>query len=286
MNNFMNEKPNLKSKKKEEENKKNNNIDDYASEIDREIGNVNRATFSINYLPRDFEKSKEEKERRIANYANLKLTSGQFFSANYKLRSILNNAICNVSLFHPRWKKLTMLVTEIGLMSLVISILLTLDESARLSNLIKIGYLFGYALAASTFSNLCMYFIALFFQFPQDLARRLYKLVLFNGQLIVLREWDEIAHKQGLRAIPGIIFCVIFWIISLYIVLGFTAVWHDQKFEFLVSFGFAFVLNFFVMEIIVEGIIAIFYIGRKKYNCIKRFGAELNRLRNFRCLSP
>ena len=286
MNNFLNEKPNLKSKKKEEENKKNNNIDDYASEIDREIGNVNRATFSINYLPKDFEKSKEEKERRIANYANLKLTSGQFFSANYKLRSILNNAICNVSLFHPRWKKLTMLVTEIGLMVLVISILLTLDESARLSNLIKIGYMFGYALAASTFSNLCMYFIALFFQFPQDLARRLYKLVLFNGQLIVLREWDEISHKQGMRAIPGVIFCVIFWIISLYIGLGFTAVWHDQKFEFLITFGFAFVLNFFVMEIIVEGIIAIFYIGRKKYNCIKRFGAELNRLRNFRCLSP
>ena len=286
MNNFMNEKPNLAKKKKEEETKKNNNIDDYASEIDREIGNVNRATFSINYLPKDFEKSKEENERRIANYANLKLNSSQFFSANYKLRSILNNAICNVSLFHPRWKKLTMLVTEICLMILVISILLTLDESARLSNLIKIGYLFGYALAASTFSNLCMYFVALFFQFPQDLARRLYKLVLFNGQLIVLREWDEIAHKQGLRSIPGIIFCVIFWIISLYVGLGFTAVWHDQKFEFLVSFGFAFVLNFFVMEIIVEGIIAIFYIGRKRFNCIKRFGAELNRLRNFRCLSP
>ena len=85
-------------------------------------------------------------------------------------------------------------------------------------------------------------------------------------------------HSQGLRAIPGVIFCVIFWIISLYVSLGFTAVWHDQKFEFLICFGFAFILNFFIMEIIVEGIIAIFYLGRRKYNCIKRLDEYLQAL--------
>ena len=282
MNSFIGEKP-VEKKKKENENKK--NTDDYASEIENEIGKVNRATFSINYLPKDFEKSKEENERRINNFGNLKLTSSQFFSANYKLRTTLINSICNVSLFQPRWKKLTMLITEIGLMILVISILLTIDESARIADLIKIGYLFAYGLVASTFSNIVMYFIALFFHFPQNLARRLYKLVLFNGQLIVLKEWEEIAYQQGLKSIPGVIFCVIFWIISFYVGIGFTAVWHDQKFEFLISFAFAFTLNFFVMELIVEGIIALFYIGRKKYNCVKKFTYQLNRLRNFRCLS-
>ena len=287
MNSFLGEKP-AKKKKIVEENKKkknNNNIDDYASEIENEIGNVNRATFSINYLPKDFEKSKEENERRIHNFGNLKLTSGQFFSANYKLRTTLINSICNVSLFQPRWKKITMLITEIGLMILVISILLTIDESARISNLIKIGYMFAYGLTASTFSNMVMYLIALFFHFPQDLARRLYKLVLFNGQLIVLKEWEEITRAQGFKSIPGVIICIILWAISFYVGIGFTAVWHDQGFEFLISFGFAFVLNFFVMELIVEGIIAIFYIGRKRFNCVKRFTFYLNRLRNFRCLS-
>ena len=214
------------------------------------------------------------------------MTSGQFFSANYKLRTTLINSLCNVSLFQPRWKKLTMFVTEIGLMILVISILLTIDEKAKLKNgLIIIGYLFAYGLAASTFSNLVMYCIALSFHFPKDTANRLYKLVLFNGQLIVLKEWEEISFAQGIKAIPGIIFCVIFWLISLYVGLGFTAVWNDQNFEFLISFAFAFVLNFFIMELIVEGIIAIFYIGRKKYNCTKKFGYFLNRLRNYRCLS-
>ena len=206
---------------------------------------------------------------------------------NKKLRTTLINSIGNVSLFQPRWKKLTMFITEIGLMILVISILLTIDEKAKLSNgLIIIGYLFAYALAASTFSNLMMYFIAVFFHFPRELADRLYKYVLFNGQLIVLKEWEIITFQQGIKSIPGVIICLIFWAISLYVGLGFTAVWKDQNNEFLISFAFAFVLNFFVMELIVEGFIAIFYIGRRKYNCIKRFGFTLNRLRNYRCLSP
>ena len=171
INTFMKEKQTKTKPKKEEEKK--NNEDDYNSEIDREIGNVNRATFTINYLPKDFEKSKEEKERRVENYSHLKLKSNQFFSANYKLRNTLINSIGNVSLFQPRWKKLTMFITEIGLMILVISLLLTIDENAKLKNgLIIIGYLFGYGLAASSFSNLVMYFIAMFFHFPQDLANR------------------------------------------------------------------------------------------------------------------
>ena len=238
-------------------------------------------------MPKDFEKSKEEKERRIENYAHLKLTSRHYFNANYKLRTTLINSLGNVSLFQPRWKKLTMLITEIGLMILVISILLTIDEHAKLSNgLIIMGFLYGYSLAAAAFSNLMMYFIAVFFHFPQELANRLYKFVLFNGQLIVLKEWESISLSQGIKSIPGVVLCFVFWIVSLYVGLGFTAVWRDQNFEFLICFGFAFLNNFFVLELIVEGFIAIIYIGRRKYNCLKRFGFMLNRLRNYRCLSP
>ncbi len=290
INNFMKEKPiTIQKREEQKKNKKKtkNCEDDYNSEIDREIGNVNRATFTIKHLPKDFEKSKEERERRIENYAHLKLTSRHFFNANYKLRATLINSLGNVSLFQPRWKKLTMFLTEIGLMILVISIMLTFDEKAKLSNgLIIFGYLFAYGLTASTFSNLMMYFIAIFFHFPQQLANRLYKFVLFNGQLIVLKEWEAISFEQGIKSIPGVIICVIIWIISLYVGLGFTAVWKDQNYEFLISFGFAFIINFFVMELIVEGFIAIIYIGRKKYDCIKRFGFMLNILRNYRCLSP
>ena len=269
---------------KTEEDKKSE--ENFMGEIDKEIGNVDRATFNINYLPKDEEKTKEEKDRRVESYANLRLDACTFFRKNYVMRNTLINAICNVSLFQPRWKKLTMVVTEMAIMILIISVLLTNDAKARIDlDITSIKFLFTYGLAASGISNFIMYFLAVFFEFPYNSARRLFKLVLFNGQLIVMREWGEISSNQKIKAFFGVIICVIIWLISLYISLGFTAVWKEQKFDFLLSFAFGVVLNFFILELIVEGIIAIIYKGRRRFKCIKHFGFLLNRLRNYRCLA-
>ena len=283
INNYV--EPNLEKKKKAESEEKKSE-DSFAGEIDKEIGNVDRATFNINYLSKDEDKTKAEKDRRVESYANLKLDACLFFRKNYVIRNTLINAVCNVSLFQPRWKKLTMLFTEIAIMILIISVLLTNDAKARIDlDITSIEFLLAYGLAASSISNFLMYLIAIFFEFQYNSARRLFKLVLFNGQLIVMREWGEISSEQRIKAFFGVIICVIIWIISLYVSLGFTAVWKEQKFDFLISLLFGFVLNFFIMELIVEGIIALVYKGRKKYNCIKHFGFLLNRLRNYRCLA-
>ena len=179
-----------------------------------------------------------------------------------------------------------MLYTEITIMALIISILLTTNENVCINkDISSIKFLFAYGLAASCASNFVMYFLAIFFQFPYNFARRLFKLVVFNGQLIVMKEWDDISGEQKIKAFFGSIFCIIIWIISLYISLGFTAVWNGQKLDFLISFVFGFVLNFFIMELIVEGIIALVYKGRKTNKCLKNFGFLLNRLRNYRCLA-
>ena len=285
-NNFINkaEKGEKEKEDKKEEDKKTE--ENMMEEIDKEIGNVDRATFNINYLSKDQEKSKEEKDRRVESYSNLKLDACSFFKKNYVLRNNLINAIINVSLFQPRWKKLTMLYTEITIMALIISILLTTNENVCINkDISSIKFLFAYGLAASCASNFVMYFLAIFFQFPYNFARRLFKLVVFNGQLIVMKEWDDISGEQKIKAFFGSIFCIIIWIISLYISLGFTAVWNGQKMDFLISFVFGVVLNFFIMELIVEGIIALVYKGRKTNKCLKNFGFLLNRLRNYRCLA-
>ena len=284
INNYVDQKKQIAQKMETEEDKKSE--ENFMGEIDKEIGNVDRATFNINYLSKDEEKTKEEKDRRVESYSNLKLDACTFFRKNYVIRNILINAVCNVSLFQPRWKKLTMVMTEIAIMILIISVLLTNDAMARIDlDISSIQFLFAYGLAASCISNFVMYFLAIFFEFPYNSARRLFKLVLFNGQLIVMREWGEISNTQKYKAFFGVIFCVIIWAISLYVSLGFTAVWKEQKFDFLLSFAFGVVLNFFIMELIVEGIIALIYKGRKKYKCIKHFGFLLNRLRNYRCLA-
>jgi hypothetical protein len=273
----------IKEKKIDEDKKSDEGIE---GEIDKEIGNVDIATFNINYLSKEEEKTKEEKDRRVESYANLRLDACTFFRKNYVIRNPLINSIGNVSLFQPRWKKMTMLFTEITIMELIIAILLTNDSKARIDlDITSIKFLFAYGLAACCISNFIMYNLAIFFQFPYDSARRLFKLVLFNGQLIVMREWGEISSTQKIKSFFGLIICIILWIASLYISLGFTAVWKEQKLDFLISLIFGIVLNFFILELIVEGIIAIIYKGRKKYKCIKHFGFLLNRLRNYRCLA-
>ena len=285
-NNFMDGKKEIKEieeKKVDEDKKSDEGIE---GEIDKEIGNVDIATFNINYLSKEEEKTKEEKDRRVESYANLRLDACTFFRKNYVIRNPLINSIGNVSLFQPRWKKMTMLFTEITIMELIIAILLTNDSKARIDlDITSIKFLFAYGLAACCISNFIMYNLAIFFQFPYDSARRLFKLVLFNGQLIVMREWGEISSTQKIKSFFGLIICIILWIASLYISLGFTAVWKEQKLDFLISLIFGIVLNFFILELIVEGIIAIIYKGRKKYKCIKHFGFLLNRLRNYRCLA-
>jgi hypothetical protein len=281
--NYVDPKKPIETQKTEEDKKTEEN---FIGEIDKEIGNVDRATFNINYLSKDEEKTKEEKDRRVESYSNLRLDACTFFRKNYVMRNTLINALCNVSLFQPRWKKLTMVITEIAIMILIISVLLTSDAKARIDlDIGSIKFLFAYGLTGSCASNFVMYFLAVFFEFPYNSARRLFKLVLFNGQLIVMREWDEINSNQKIKAFFGVIFCAIIWLISLYVSLGFTAVWKEQKFDFLISFIFGVALNFFIMELIVEGIIAIIYRGRRKYKFIKNFGFLLNRLRNYRCLA-
>ena len=76
-----------------------------------------------------------------------------------------------------------------------------------------------------------------------------------------MREWGEIVSVQKIKAFFGVIFCMIIWLVSLYISLGFTAVWKEQKFDLLIGLLFGIVLNFFIFELIVEGIIAIVYKG-------------------------
>ena len=83
------------------------------------------------------------------------------------MRNTLINAICNVSLFQPRWKKLTMIITEIAIMILIVSVLLTSDAKARIDlDIGSIKFLFAYGLTGSCAANFVMYFLAVFFEFP------------------------------------------------------------------------------------------------------------------------
>ena len=77
---------------------------------------------NINELEEEFEDKAEQRIKEMQDYVDLNLTSSEFFNINFCSRNIFINALFNISIFHPRWKKLTLLLTEIALISLFISI--------------------------------------------------------------------------------------------------------------------------------------------------------------------
>ena len=116
--------------------------------------------------------SKEEYEKRLSDFSKINLPMKKFLKENILSRHIIISPIINVSLFHPRWKKLTMAVTQISIMSLMISLLLTNDEKITNKNIggcVKVGII------SLLISDTIRYILAFFFQFSRKQRYKLLK---------------------------------------------------------------------------------------------------------------
>ena len=240
-------------------------------------------TKKVNELEEEFEDKKEQKEKEAQDYVDLNLSTKEFFNTNFFSRNIVINALFNISIFHPRWKKLTLLLTEIALISLFISIFLTSYEKVTSSN---VGLILLFSLISSFATDLTLYLLAFFFHFPSIKFRRLLYLVKENGDLIILKEWDEISFRQGYKAFLGYVLCVIIWGVSYYVTFGFTVVWKYQNSAFYICLIICFSFEFLIFELITELFNAFFYANRRDTNWMRILGGFLNKIRNYRCLSP
>ena len=237
----------------------------------------------INELEEEFEDTIEQKAQEMQDYVDLNLTMAEFFNINFCSRNIVVNALFNISIFHPRWKKLTLLFTEITLISLFISIFLTAYEKVTIS---KVGLILVFSLISSFATDITLYLLAYFFYFPPVKLRRLLHLVKENGNLIILKEWNEMSYAQGYKAFFGYIICIIIWGITYYVTFGFTVVWKYQNSAFYLCLILCFAFEFLIFELITELINAFCFEKRRNHNCLRIFGEFLNRMRNYRCMSP
>ena len=232
-----------------------------------------------------YEKEDEVRHQELEEFASIDLFFSEFLLTNIFSRSILVNSYVIVSIFSPRWKKQSLLLTEMCAMIILISVFLTNDETIRTGNeIIQI-------VIVSVICMICvdffMYIFAFFFfSFPLKSHRKLFNLVIHDHQLEILKEWDKIERRMQKFEIIGMILSAAIWIFAFYISFGFTVVWSYQREAFLISFAFTFLFNFVIGELLMEIFIAFLYLGRE-HSSFFRFCAEgLNRLRNIRCLSP
>ena len=246
------------------------------------IGKKEMSLLNPNRLPEIFENKDVEYKRRLNGYANLGLSFCQFFGKNFLSRNILLTPFFNISMFGPRWKKLIVFTTEIACEMLLLSVFLTNDENATDDN---ITLLIEYSVFTVLITDSFMHFFTIFFQVSNKQRRRLLKLVLMSGQLIVLKEYEDMQCVNTIITFIGMIIGYAIWAFSFYMSFTFYSVWKVQNKAFIYSFIITIALDFLVLEFIYELFLAIIYMQRKSSALLRRIGEFLNRVRNHRCMA-
>ena len=234
-------------------------------------------------IDKNLPSKEEENKKNLEEYTRLNLTPFEFFKFNLLTRHILIAPFLNLTLYHNRWKKLMVLLTQFYIQQLALSIILTSNESIIASNFT--GMLLA-SLIAGIISNIIIYCFVFLFEANFYERIKLFRLVMNGEDLYIFKVWSTLQKKMNIKLIFGIIICVVFWIPNLYISLIFTAVWKVQRNAWILCVFITLFLDLVVGEICVEGICAFFYSYRLTFNCIRNFGNFLNNLRRYRTMYP
>ena len=106
-----------------------------------------------------------------------------------------------------------------------------------------------------------------------------------NGKFIIkLREIVKNSNNTYLTAL-GFTSHGIIYIVSLYMSFTFAAVYIDQGFALFISFIFVICYDYLIMEVLMELILAIFYLTRKRGGVLLSIPEFLNHSRTVKTLT-
>ncbi len=139
----------------------------------------------------------------------------------------------------------------------------------------------------SSFASMfVMYILCFFFKIRNRNIMELRYLVNSSENLVILKRYNEISKVNKILTVFGMILNISIWVGSIYVAFGFVAVWKVQRWEWLTCILIEFILDFVVFEFLFEFIIALIYLGRKKYPATRNVATILCKIRNYRGLAP
>ena len=234
-------------------------------------------------IDKNIPNKEEERKKALEDYVHLSVSPFEFFKYNLKTRHILVAPFLNLTLYHNRWKKLMVLLTQFYIQQLALTVILTSNENITISNFA--GMLVASLLSGIISNILISCYVFLFSVSVYD-RMRLFRFVMKGEDLSIFKSWSSLENKMRIKAIIGIIISITFWVINMYMTLIFTAVWAFQRSGWIICFIMTLFLDLVVGEICIEGICAILYILRKKYNFWRNLGFSFNNFRRYRTMWP
>jgi hypothetical protein len=207
----------------------------------------------------------------------LNLTMFEFFGKNLLQRHTIISPIVSPSVFNPRFKKLTIFITQIATMMFILAVLLTYDPTRILviKLLIKgvndtLFSIFGLSILSSLGSNLIVLPFIYPFRLASEINSELYNHVVNNGtQLGILKKWEDIKSINLVKTLFGIALNIVYWLVCFYFTFIFVAVWKIQAYTWLVSFISSLVIEFVGAELLVEFFLCLLYSLRRNYSIVK-----------------
>ena len=234
-------------------------------------------------IDKDIPDKKEERKKALENYVHLSVSPFQFFKYNLRTRHIFFAPFLNLTLYNNRWKKLIVLLTQFYIQQLALTVILTSNENIVNSNFT--GMLVS-SLLAGIISNILVSCFVFLFGVNVYERMRLFRFVMNGEDLRIFKAWSRLEKIMKVKTIIGIVICIIFWVVNMYMSLIFTAVWAFQRSGWIICFFMTLFLDLVVGEICIEGICAILYILRKKYNFWRNLGFSFNNFRRYRTMYP
>ena len=245
--------------------------------------NTNGNEHIVNEEAKAEKKQEKEKKDEIKLYNQLHFSYCEFVCYNVRERNLFVTTFMNPSLFNPRWRKLTLFVTEMCIHMIMNSVQLTQNEQAQIK--FKVELLIQIALVSTLVADCVMYLIVFFFIVPEQRMRELFDKIQEGKQLVVLNEYQQLRSRMNGFVFLGFVFCISIWTFAFYISVGFVAVWKVQKVEWVICSVIAFCMDFVLFEIMFELVIGIFYSQRETSETCTKICIFLDKVRNYRCLS-
>jgi hypothetical protein len=239
-----------------------------------EFGDVNVGHLDVkgNGIP-DNQGEEEDEERetemRLSAFASLNLSTCEFFCWNVRSRHVVISPVINSSLFNPRYKKFTCVLTELAIMMMILAVLLTNDQTVLISPstsppiISNVNKVLIYAILAVFASNFVMYFLVWLFRMTTDQRKLLFKTVKKAVQMRILRVWDEVEKKNLPFTVLGMFLNYTLTLGSFYFTFNYVAVWTAWDITWLITWGVAVFIDLVICEFGFEFIISCFYYFRE-----------------------
>jgi len=224
---------------------------------------------------------KESIERSKDGEENKEMSKKKMFCQDLIDRNLYISSFWKHSGYNPRYKKMTLLITQISVMLLIICIILTIDSNSLIGQ--NITKVFFYCILTSTLSNIIVLPLVYFFRTSDEVKERLYNLLEQESELTLLYEWKQMNSSNVKRSTIGFLINVILLLFAFYYTFGFCLIWVEWSTTLILCMIITLVFDAVILEILYELCVLLCY-SCKDVKLMAKLFYKLDRFKNIKAL--